>query len=137
MAWWLKIAGTAETPFTAEMDLWQETRPLGRWSRFPRRPSVRAGDRMVVYAAGSGRDFGVGRLMAVVDVLSDPRATLESRRWPWAVEVELTAASPRLALAPTIHDIGVSARSLGRHSHIRLTDEQGAQAARLFGVSDG
>jgi hypothetical protein len=135
-AWWLKIAGTGDTPFTAEMDRWQEVRPLSRSSRFPRRPSVRAGDRMVVYAAGSARDFGEGRLMAVVDVLSDPEATLESRRWPWAVEVEFVAVSPRLSRAPTLRDISVSTRSLGRHSHIRLTDEQGERALRLFGLEE-
>lgn len=134
MAWWLKIQGTAETPFTAEMDHWQRTRPLGRCSRFPRRPSIRAGDRMVVYAAGSARDFGEGRLMAVVEVLTGPEATLESRRWPWAVEVEVVAAIPRLALAPTLRDIGVIPRSLGRHSHIRLTDEQGERVMGLFAL---
>src|SRR5688572_23193035 len=107
------------------MDDWQRVRPLGRSSRFPRRPSVRAGDRMVVYAAGSARDFGFGRLMAVVAVLSDPEATLESVRWPWAVEVEFLARAPRLGLAPTLDEIGVSPRSLGRHSHVRLTEEQG------------
>ena len=132
MAWWLKIAGTGQTPFKAEMDDWQQTRPLGRMSRFPRRPAVRAGDRMVVYAAGSARDFGEGRLLAVQAVLTDPQATLESRRWPWAVEVEFLARAPRISRAPTIRDIGVSSRSLGRHSHIRLTEEQGARVARLF-----
>ncbi len=132
MAWWLKTAGTGDTPFTAEMDRWQDVRPLGRSSRFPRRPSVRAGDRMVVYAAGSARDFGEGRLMAVVRVLTDPEATLESVRWPLAVEVEVTAVAPRLSRAPTLYDIGVIPRSLGRHSHVRLTDGQGERAARLF-----
>lgn len=132
MAWWLKIQGTGDTPFTAEMDRWQETRPLGRWSRFPRRPAVRTGDHMVVYAAGSGRDFGIGRLMAVVRVLTDPEATFESRRWPWAVEVEVLATTPRLSRAPSLYDISVSPRSLGRHSHIRLTEEQGERVARLF-----
>lgn len=132
MAWWLKVAGTAQTPFTAEMDDWQRARPLGRLSRFPRRPSIRTGDRMVVYAAGSMRDFGEGRLMAVQRAVSDPEATLESRRWPWSVEVEVLAAAPRLRLAPTLRDIGVIPRSLGRHSHIRLTDEQGERVQRLF-----
>ena len=132
MAWWLKIAGTGETPFTAEMDRWQSVRPLGRSSRFPRRPSVRAGDRMVIYAAGSARDFGEGRLIAVVGVLTDPAPTLESVRWPWSVEVEVMAVAPRLSRAPTLYDIGVIPRSLGRHSHIRLTEEQGDLAARLF-----
>ena len=132
MTWWLKIAGTGDTPFTAEMDDWQRQRPLGRRSRFPRRPSVGAGDRMVVYAAGSARDFGEGRLIAVQTVLTDPEATLESPRWPWAVEVAFLARASRISRAPTIREIGVSSRSLGRHSHIRLTDEQGARVERLF-----
>ena len=136
MAWWLKVQGTAQTPFTVEMDHWQETRALGRFSRFPRRPAVRARDRMVVYAAGSARDFGEGRLMAVVEVLTDPEATLASARWPWSVEVRPLATTPRLALAPTLRDIGVIPRSLGRHSHIRLTDEQGERVARLFELAD-
>lgn len=67
-------------------------------------------------------------------VLTDPEPTLESRRWPWAVKVEVLATAPRLSRAPTIHDIAVSSRSLGRHSHIRLSDAQGDRAAGLFSL---
>ena len=39
---------------------------------------------------------------------------------------------PLLSHAATLSEIGVSPRSLGRHSHIRLTEEQGRRAEELI-----
>jgi hypothetical protein len=57
------------------------------------------------------------------------------------VRIRRLIAGPGLGFCPTIADIGVSRRSLGRHSHIRLSREQGelaeeliAEAAEQFGA---
>jgi hypothetical protein len=48
------------------------------------------------------------------------------------VRTRTLVAGPRLEYCPTITDIGVMRRSLGRHSHIRLTGEQGRRAEELI-----
>jgi hypothetical protein len=39
---------------------------------FSRRPSVKKGDRLVLYAAGSPKTYGNGRFYAVVEAIADP-----------------------------------------------------------------
>jgi hypothetical protein len=48
------------------------------------------------------------------------------------VQIRQLIAGPSLGFCPTIADIGVSRRSLGRHSHIRLTSEHGQRAEELI-----
>src|SRR4051794_41792991 len=60
MAWWLCIAGTGERPYT-EAD--RKRRPPRH--RFPRRPRIERGDLLVIYAAGSAREYGEGRGVAL------------------------------------------------------------------------
>lgn len=98
---------------------------------FPRRPSIRAGDRLVLYAAGSPAAFGAGRFYAVVEVLADPRPG-PVQRWPWEVPTAIIIAGPRLERCPTLDEIGVKSTSVRRHSHIRLSDEQGHRAEELL-----
>ncbi|HEX8159914.1 MAG TPA: hypothetical protein VF526_21250 [Solirubrobacteraceae bacterium] len=85
---------------------------------FPRRPRMHAGDRLVLYASGWRRIFGVA------EVLSEPSTQMPSpadpARWPWSVGVELLVVVPVLANAPPVEAIGVSARSMSQQSHIRL-----------------
>ena len=85
---------------------------------FPRRPRMQAGDRLVLYASGWRRIFGVA------EVLDDPSTNLPSpadpSRWPWSVGVELLVVVPVLSNAPPVEAIGVSARSMSQQSHIRL-----------------
>jgi hypothetical protein len=98
---------------------------------FPRRPSVDVGDRMVLYAVGSAGQFRTGRIYAVLGVTSKPEPSPHDR-WPWQVQTEMLIPGPRLPGCPSIDDIDVQPRSLSRHSHIAITDEQGREAERLI-----
>jgi hypothetical protein len=133
--YWLKVAGTAARPFV--QDRWRVR--YGAWraehgngSLFPRRPAIRRGDRLVVYAAGSAAAFGEGRLFAVEEVVSDEPEPSGHERWPWRLRTRELASVPLLSHAATLSEIGVTPRSLGRHSHIRLADEQGRRAEELI-----
>jgi hypothetical protein len=52
-------------------------------------------------------------------VLTDPEPSGHPR-WGWQVRVRLLIAGPRLEHCPTLAEVEVDRRSLGRHSHIRL-----------------
>jgi len=82
---------------------------------FPRRPRMRSGDRLVLYASGWRCLFGIA------EVTGDPMADAPaSQRWPWSVPVELLVVVPVLSNAPPVEAIGVAPRSMSQHSHIRL-----------------
>ena len=127
-AWWLLLAGTGERPYT-EAD--RRRRPLRH--RFPRRPRIALGDMLVVYAAGSAREYGEGRVFALEECVSDEPHLSNHERWKWEIETRRIESVP-LPVAPTLRDIGVQSRSLGRHSHIRLTDRQGELSLQAFAV---
>jgi len=111
----LKAHGTGSAPLA---DHWlQAGSTLVRPGRtgFPRRPRVDPGDRLVLYASGWRRIFGVA------EVLSEPSADAPaSARWPWSLQVELLVVVPVLSNAPPLEAIGVAPRSMSQHSHIRL-----------------
>lgn len=121
--WWLCMAGTAARPYT-EAD--RVARPERH--RFPRRPRIARGDRLAIYASGSAHEYGEGRVFALEECVSDEPHPSGHVRWKWEVATRRLLSVP-LPLAPTLLDIGVSTRSIGRHSHIRLTEGQ-AQRAR-------
>jgi hypothetical protein len=134
LRYWLKLNGTGNRPYlkgdwAARRAPW--VREHGEVSMFPRVPRIAAGDRLVEYAVGSHREFGEGRIFAVAEVLSDPEPS-PHERWPVQVRTRTLIAGPALGYCPTITDIGVMRRSLGRHSHIRLTREQGEHATELI-----
>jgi hypothetical protein len=134
MRYWLKMNGTADHPhvksdWAARRARW--AREHGEVSMFPRVPRIEAGDRLIEYAVGSHREFGEGRIFAVSEVLSGPEPSPHDR-WPVQVRTRMLIAGPSLGFCPTIADIGVLRRSLGRHSHIRLTREQGERAEELI-----
>lgn len=126
MSWWLCLAGTGERPYT---DADRERRPERH--RFPRRPSIRRGDQLVIYAAGSAREYGEGRVFAVEECVSEEPEPSGHERWRWEIRTRRSISVP-LAIAPTLRDIAVSTRSIGRHSHIRMTDRQGELALEAF-----
>ena len=134
MRYWLKLNGTGDHPYlagdwAARRAPW--IREHGEASMFPRVPRIQAGDRLIDYAVGSHREFGEGRIFAVAEVASDPEPS-QHERWPVQVRTRMLIAGPALGFCPTIADIAVSRRSLGRHSHIRLTREQGEHAEELI-----
>ena len=83
-----------------------------------RRPSVQHGDRAVLYAAGWQVVF------AVAEVASEPENVPGRTRWGWRFAIRPTFALTDLREAPPVEAAGVLPRSLGRHSYIRLSDEQ-------------
>jgi hypothetical protein len=133
VTYWLKITGTVEV--AVPNDWWV---PRHDWqpryadaSMFGLRPRVRTGDRLVNYAAGSPGRFGNGRFYSVEEVISDPELG-PNDRWPWQVKTKGIVEGPLLENCPTLADIGVEARSVRRHSHIRLSSEQGRRAEGLL-----
>ncbi len=126
----LKAHGTAEAPLA---DHWLEAgSALVREGRtaFPRRPRMGPGDRLILYASGWRRIFGIA------EVLSEPRrvgSPANPARWPWSVEAELLVIVPVLSNAPPVEAIGVAARSMSQHSHIRVEQRHLALAAEVLG----
>jgi predicted TPR repeat methyltransferase len=83
-----------------------------------RRPSVQAGDLAACYAAGWQSIF------AVVCVIGDPENDPERTRWQWRFPIRPLLAVSDLHDAPPVEAAGVLPRSLGRHSYVRLSEEQ-------------
>src|SRR3954453_24106058 len=95
MAWWVKVAGTGEAPYTQER--WDERRPRTRnRSLFPKRPRIERGDRLVVYASGSAALYGESRFIAIEEVLSDEPEPSGHERWRWQLETRLVIAVPQI-----------------------------------------
>jgi hypothetical protein len=122
---WLKAVGHARGPLPAR---WIEEGRTGvlREGGFPRRPSVREDDRLVLYASVWRRVFGV--VVAVGEAYR-----VEHPRWPWRIAVEPLLVVPDLDLAPPIESIGVAARSMSQQSHIRLEPHHYRQAVEALG----
>lgn len=134
MAYWLISSGTSEEPH--DRDDWQDRRrawieQYGEARMFSRRPRMAPGDILVSYAVGSATAFGEGRIFAIDEVASGPEPS-PHERWPWQVRFRHVRGVPSLKTAPTLSDIAVSSASIRRHSHIRLTGEQGERAEHLI-----
>ncbi len=111
---WLKAIGHAGGPLA---ETWLADRPgLLERTGFPRRPRIVPGDRLVYYASIWRRVF------AVVEAVGEPELR-EHPRWPWTIAVEPLLVVPVLDAAPPVEAIGVAARSMSQHSHIRIGPE--------------
>jgi hypothetical protein len=125
MASWLLVRGRGDRR------LEHEVRPDElRAHSSTRRPSVQLGDRAVLYAAGWQVIF------ALAEVVSHPANDPERTRWAWRFAIRPTLALADLREAPPVEAAGVLPRSLGRHSYIRLTDEQFALADEALRACD-
>ena len=112
-AYWLLVRGLGDRPLSHEVGRHQL-----RGHSSTRRPSVQLGDAAVCYAA-------VWRVIfAVVDVVSHPENDPGRDRWRWRFQIRPRLALADLRDAPPVEAAGVLPRSLGRHSYIRLTEEQ-------------
>jgi hypothetical protein len=110
---WLLVRGRGERRLAPEV-LADELRAHSS----TRRPSIQLGDRAVLYAAGWQVVF------ALADVVSEPENIPGRGRWAWRFAIRATLALADLREAPPVEAAGVFPRSLGRHSYIRLSDEQ-------------
>jgi hypothetical protein len=92
-----------------------------RFARNKRPSGVKTGDKLVFYAAGWERFFGIG-----IVVSDEPYEKVEpgEERWPWMLDVRVPLVVPRLDLAPHISEIRVANTSVRQQSHIRLSDDQ-------------
>ena len=127
--------GTGEHAYTQAR--WDERRArVARdgWglAMFAKRPTVRGGDRMVAYAAGSAAEYGEGRFIAVEEVISDEPEPSGHERWRWEMRTRPLLVIEDMSHSPAIRDIDVSPKSLRQHSHIRLTEQQGLRAIELL-----
>lgn len=120
-AFWLKMIGTSVDP-------WPVGKPYNLQHigfRGLYKPSgIRSGDRMVLYAVGAKRIFGL------VEVTKD---WYESNQdgWPYRVDIRCPA---EVSLAPNdgvdVDELSTELKSkLRRRSHLRLTSEQYERAA--------
>lgn len=139
MTYWLVCSGTGDKPhihddWRPRERRWVET--YGDVWNFRQRPRIVPGDRLVTYAVGSARTFGKGRVYSLREATSEPHPG-RHERWIWSVEMRCLAAVPLLSQSPTLDDIGVNPMSVRRHSHIRLTPEQGRRAEELITATDG
>jgi len=82
---------------------------------------VHAGDRLVLYAAGRERFFGIAIVLSAESYEHD---LPDEERWPWALDIEVPLVVPRLDLAPHLSEIQVANTSVRQQSHIRLTAAQ-------------
>ena len=98
---------------------------IGRHSS-SKRPSVQKGDCAVLYAAVWQAIFGI------VEVTGDPENDPERERWAWRFPIRPLTVVGDLHDAPPVEAAGIFPQSLWRHSHIRLSEEQFAEASRLI-----
>jgi hypothetical protein len=133
MSYWIGVAGTREQPLP---DGWQNQ--VKKWlmkrgpvHMFAKRPDIHAGDRLVMYASGTPRRLGAGRIFAVREAVSGPQRSGEER-WRWKVEVRDLVLGPPLPDCPTLADIGVKSTAVRRQAAIRLEPDAGFLAERLI-----
>ena len=125
--YWLKAIGHARGPLAED---WIDSRTeLLRRTGFPRRPRIAPGDRLVLYASVWRRVF------AIAESVGEPEER-DHPRWPWVIPIETLLLIPVLDAAPPVEAIGVAARSMSQHSHIRIGHDHYERAvAAMAGVA--
>ena len=120
MNFWLKSLGTYRDPIPATglASIAWITDDIG----FPVDPSVRPGDRLVLYASGFGQIFGV------VDVSLLASLDYEAKPWSYRVPVRARIVIDDLERAPRLEALNAGSRdvrrSIRQQSHIRLAREE-------------
>jgi hypothetical protein len=123
---WLLVRGTGERPLPRRVDA-----SALRAHSSTRSPTVQRDDLAVCYASGWQTIF------AVVSVVGDPENDPSRERWRWRIPIRPLVVVSDLDDAPPVEAAGVFPRSLGRHSYIRLTQQQFEAAREAIGVSRG
>jgi hypothetical protein len=127
---WLKMIGATDNRLENE---WLRDRyDLAKMVRFPvnKRPTgVSGDDRLVLYAAGWERIYGIAVVQSD-EARFEPRS--DEERWPWVLDVVTPVAVPRLDTAPTREELGVASTSVRQQSHIHLSDAKYERAIELL-----
>jgi hypothetical protein len=125
---WLKSLGTHKDriPPTGLASIAWITDDIG----FPVEPAVRPGDRLVLYASGHGRIFGV------VDVALPPSLDIQAEPWSYRVPVRARLVIDDLERAPSLEALNAGSRdvrrSIRQQSHIRLATEEYEAAVEVL-----
>jgi hypothetical protein len=117
---WLLVRGRGDRPLDARVP-----RDEIRAHSSSKRPSVERGDLAILYAAVWQAIFGV------VEVVGDPENDPARTRWAWRFAIRPLAVVADLHDAPPVEAAGIFPQSIWRHSHIRLTHDQFAEARAL------
>jgi hypothetical protein len=120
VSFWLLVRGRGGKPLDRHVDAARI-----QAQRSSKRPSVRPGDRAILYASVWQAIFGV------VDIVGDPEHDPARSRWAWSYPIRAVTVVADLDKAPPVEAAGVFPQSLWRHSHIRLTREQFESAREL------
>jgi hypothetical protein len=133
----MAVAGTLGDPLPDEwfVRAAEWTRRWGAVHMFSVQPTVRPGDRLVMYASGTPQRLGAGRFFAVREAVAAPEPSVHER-WPWMVKVRDVIAGPDLPHCPSIEEIGVLPTSLRRHTHIKLASVAGGRAEALLELAN-
>ena len=121
MTYWLLVRGRGEKPLDRHVEA-ARIRTQGS----SKRPSVQAGDRAILYASVWQAIFGVG------EIVGEPEHDPSRSRWAWSYPIRPVTVVTDLNRAPPVETAGIFPRSLWRHSHIRLTEEQFESARKLI-----
>lgn len=126
---WLKAIGAQGLQ---PDEIWWDERSRDDGVDFPYRPkSIRPGDLLVVYAAGTGKIVGV------MEVTSPWYEDRRYPRWPYRMDTKILKARPvskgvSLELLNGEREIG---KSIRQKSHVRLSDVEAEKALQAFGIS--
>jgi len=118
---WLLVRGRGDRPLEPRVDPGEI-----RAHSSSKRPSVAPGELAILYAAVWQAIF------AVVEIAGPPENDPTRTRWSWRFPIRPLVAVGDLHHAPPVEAAGIFPQSLWRHSHIRLSDEQFAEARRLI-----
>jgi hypothetical protein len=92
---------------------------------------VQPGELAILYASVWQAIFGV------VEIASVPEHDPSRQRWAWRFAIRPLVVVRDLEDAPPVEAAGIFPQSLWRHSHVRLTEEQFAEARRLVEAAAG
>jgi SAM-dependent methyltransferase len=118
---WLLVRGRGSYPLPHAVD-----RDAIRAHGSSKRPSVRPGERAILYAAVWQAVYGV------VEITGEPEHDPQRERLPWRFPIRPVVVLDDLNGAPPVEAAGIFPQSIWRHSHIRVSSGQFELAGGLI-----
>jgi hypothetical protein len=118
---WLLLRGLGDKPLGRRID----PRSI-RTQSSSKHPSVKPGERAILYASVWQAIFGVA------EIAGEPEHDASLDRWAWRFPIRPLVVVTDLERAPAVEEAGIFPQSLWRHSHIRLTEEQFQSGRKLI-----